>query len=34
LPGPILAVGFAPDGRHLAVANANGTMYILRLAKP
>jgi WD40 repeat protein len=34
LPWPILAVDFARDARHLAVANANGTMYILRLAKP
>jgi WD40 repeat protein len=34
LPWPILAVDFAPDARHLAVVNANGTMYILRLAKP
>jgi hypothetical protein len=25
-------VAFAPDGRHLAVANGNGTLYLLRLA--
>jgi WD40 repeat protein len=34
LPGSILAVGFAPDARHLAMVNTNGTVYILRLAKP
>ena len=34
LLGGILAVDFAPDGRHLATANANGTVYILRLTKP
>jgi hypothetical protein len=34
LPGYVLAVGFAPDARHLAIANFNGTVYILRLAKP
>jgi WD40 repeat protein len=31
MPGPVLAVGFAPDGRHLAAANGNGTVYVLRL---
>jgi hypothetical protein len=31
LPGGVAAVCFAPDGRHLAAANANGTVYILRL---
>jgi WD40 repeat protein len=31
LPGPIPAVGFAPDGRHLAFANLNATIYLLRL---
>jgi WD40 repeat protein len=30
-PGDVLAVAFAPDGRHLFTANANGTVYILRL---
>ncbi|HVS38536.1 MAG TPA: SUMF1/EgtB/PvdO family nonheme iron enzyme, partial [Gemmataceae bacterium] len=32
LPGPVLSVAFAPDGRHLATANGNGTVYILNLA--
>jgi WD40 repeat protein len=31
LPGAIGAASFAPDGRHLATVNANGTVYILRL---
>ena len=31
LPGPVPAVRFAPDGRHLAFANLNGTIYLLRL---
>lgn len=30
-PGAIGAVCFAHDGKHLAVGNANGTIYILRL---
>jgi serine/threonine-protein kinase len=30
LPGPVHALAFAPDGRHLATANGNGTVYILR----
>jgi WD40 repeat protein len=34
LPGPLQAVGFAPDARHLAITNYNGTVYILRLARP
>jgi WD40 repeat protein len=34
LPGPVRGVTFASDGRHLAAANGNGTVYILRLAKP
>jgi WD40 repeat protein len=34
LPGAVHWVTFAPDGRHLAVANANGTLYILRLGPP
>ena len=29
--GPVLRVAFAPDGRHLAVVNGNGTVYLLRL---
>jgi Tol biopolymer transport system component len=28
------AVAFAPDGRHLAVGNTDGTVLILRLAEP
>jgi formylglycine-generating enzyme required for sulfatase activity len=31
LPGPVHAVAFANDGRHLATANGNGTVYILRI---
>jgi WD40 repeat protein len=31
LPAAAGAVAFAADGRHLAVGNANGTIYILRL---
>jgi WD40 repeat protein len=34
LPGPVHGVAFAADGRHLATANGNGTVYILRLPKP
>jgi WD40 repeat protein/serine/threonine protein kinase len=34
MPGPVYDVKFAPDGRHLATANANGTVYILRLPPP
>jgi WD40 repeat protein len=34
LPGQVWDIAFAPDGRHLAAANGNGTVYILRLAKP
>jgi len=30
-PGPVYALTFAPDSRHLAVANGNGTIYILRV---
>jgi hypothetical protein len=33
LPGRVYTVAFAPDGRHIATANANATIYILRLAK-
>jgi hypothetical protein len=32
LPGPLNAATLAADGRHLITANANGTVYILRLA--
>jgi WD40 repeat protein len=32
LPGIVGAIAFAPDGRHLAAVNANGTVYILRLS--
>jgi WD40 repeat protein len=32
LPGPVLGIAFASDARHLAAANANGTIYILRLS--
>ena len=32
LPGPISGLAFASDSRHLATANGNGTVYILRLA--
>jgi len=31
-PGPVHGLAFAPDSRHLAVANGNGTVYILRLS--
>src|SRR5262249_2745925 len=34
LPGPVHGVPFASDGRHLATANGNGTIYVLRLAPP
>jgi WD40 repeat protein len=27
----VCALAFAPDGRHLAVGNADGTLYVLRL---
>jgi WD40 repeat protein/tRNA A-37 threonylcarbamoyl transferase component Bud32 len=29
--GPVRAVAFTPDGRYLATANANGTVYLLRV---
>ncbi|MBM4070701.1 MAG: hypothetical protein FJ271_17365 [Planctomycetes bacterium] len=32
LPGPALQVAFANDGRHLATANVNGTVYVFRIA--
>jgi WD40 repeat protein/serine/threonine protein kinase len=31
LPGPVHGLAFAADGRHLATANGNGTVYIFRL---
>jgi WD40 repeat protein len=31
LPASFRAAAFAPDGRHLALANVNGTVYILRV---
>jgi serine/threonine-protein kinase len=34
LPGPIIALALAPDGKHVATANGNGTVYILRLPAP
>jgi WD40 repeat protein/serine/threonine protein kinase len=33
-PGPVNALDIAANGRHLATANANGTVYILRLPAP
>jgi hypothetical protein len=32
-PHDVRAVAFAPDSRHLATANSNGTVYILRLPR-
>jgi WD40 repeat protein len=34
MPGPFNAIRLAPDGRHLAVANENTTIYLLRLPPP
>jgi hypothetical protein len=34
LPIKITRLAFAPDSRHLATANLNGTVYILRLDPP
>jgi WD40 repeat protein len=34
LPGVVLNLALAPDGRHLFLANGNGTVSILRLAGP
>lgn len=31
LPGYVNGLSFAPDGRHLATGNGNGTVYVLRL---
>jgi serine/threonine-protein kinase len=33
-PGPIHALRFAPDGRHLFTGNGNGSVYLLRLGEP
>jgi hypothetical protein len=33
LPGAVAQIVFTPEGRHLATANWNGTIYLLRLAK-
>ena len=32
MPGSPISI--APDGRHLATVNGNGTVYLLRLAAP
>jgi WD40 repeat protein len=32
--GPVRAVAFTPDGRYLLTANANGTVYALRVGPP
>ncbi len=34
LPGPVQALALARDGRHVATANSNGTVYVLRLPAP
>jgi WD40 repeat protein len=34
MPGPVISMNFAPDGRHLTTTNGNGSMYILRLSGP
>src|SRR5206468_663019 len=31
-PAPVRGLAFAPDNRHLAIANGNGTIYVMRLA--
>lgn len=33
-PGPVNGIAFAADSRHLATANGNGTVYILRIPPP
>ena len=33
LPGAVAQIVFTPEGRHLATANWNGTIYLLRLAE-
>jgi WD40 repeat protein len=32
LSGPFDDVAFSPEGRHVVTANANGTLYVFRLA--
>jgi WD40 repeat protein/serine/threonine protein kinase len=32
--GPVQQLAYSPDGRYLATANGNGTVYILRLSPP
>jgi WD40 repeat protein len=32
-PGAIHGVSYAPDGRHFATANSNGTVYLIRLPR-
>jgi WD40 repeat protein len=34
LPGPVQALALARDGKHVATANSNGTVYVLRLPAP
>ncbi|MBL8798250.1 MAG: serine/threonine protein kinase [Planctomycetia bacterium] len=34
MPGGVATLQFAPDTRHLAIGNTNGTVYILRLRGP
>jgi WD40 repeat protein len=34
LPGAVHALALASDGKHIATANANGTVYVLRLPAP
>jgi WD40 repeat protein/tRNA A-37 threonylcarbamoyl transferase component Bud32 len=34
LPGAVQGVVFSPDGRHVATANGNGTLYVFRRARP
>jgi serine/threonine protein kinase/WD40 repeat protein len=33
LPGPVQALTFSADGRHVVTANGNGTFYVLRLKR-
>jgi WD40 repeat protein/tRNA A-37 threonylcarbamoyl transferase component Bud32 len=33
-PGSVFSFAFAPDNRHLATGNGNGTIYVLRLENP
>jgi WD40 repeat protein len=33
LPGPVVGVAFSRDRQHLATANSNGTVYVLRLSR-